>query len=99
MGIFVSGSYSNFHQSTLNAWFSLLLKTKYKSCTSDAFLTGNDRVFHFCMPPVFGTGQFPTCGPFVLSKCSSMIPPSVVEATEAAKDFAPWRKSTPFTLM
>ena len=49
--------------------------------------------------PVPETAQVPITVPVRLSRCSSMLPPLVLEATRASNDVAPVPKATFFTLM
>jgi hypothetical protein len=91
---------SNFHQLRLNRSPLPPVKRRNTSCTPVAPVTGHDdSVFQVCAPPVPVTAQAPMLELVRLSKCSSMLPPLVLEATLAENKFAPVPKSTLFTFM
>ena len=62
-------------------------------------VTVQDLVVQVWAPPVPETAQVPITVPVRLSRCSSMLPPLVFEATRASNDVAPVPKSTFLTLM
>ena len=62
-------------------------------------VTGQETVVQVCQPPVTGTVHVPTSAPLTPSRCSSMRPPLLAEATRALNEVAPLPKATPFTLM
>src|SRR5436305_10305294 len=89
----------NCHQFTLNSEPLPPVKRRYRSWVPVAPLTGQETVVQVCQPPVPATVQVPTVGPVLLSRCSSIRPPLVADATRALKDAAPEPKATPLTLI
>src|SRR5579862_3124114 len=90
---------SNLHQLKLKRLLPEPVNFRKRSWTPVVLLTVQDLVAQVCAPPVPETAQVPISVPLRLSRCSSMFPPLVLEATRASKEVAPAPKSTLRTLM